>query len=98
DRVLLAGAFGSYVGAGAARAIGLIPPVPLDRVETVGNAAGRGSRMALTSTDARRRAETLARRVEYVELSSDTAFADAFMDAMCFPAFDALVALDEGVP
>jgi len=86
ERVYLAGAFGTYVGAAAAQAVGLIPPVPLDRVASVGNAAGRGSLMALASTDVRRAAEQLARRIEYVELSSDPGFTDAFMDAMVFPA------------
>jgi len=86
ERVYLAGAFGTYVGAAAAQAVGLIPPVPLERVASVGNAAGRGSLMALASTDVRRAAEQLARRIEYVELSSDPGFTDAFMDAMIFPA------------
>jgi uncharacterized 2Fe-2S/4Fe-4S cluster protein (DUF4445 family) len=85
DRIYLAGAFGSYVSPAAARDIGLIPPLPLSRIESVGNAAGRGSRLALASTDARRRAEALARHIEYVELSSDPAFTDAFMEAMAFP-------------
>ena len=85
ERVCLAGAFGSYITPEAARTIGLLPPVPLARVEGVGNAAGRGSLMALASTDVRREAETLARRIEYVELSADPTFTDAFMDAMAFP-------------
>ncbi|HET7768494.1 MAG TPA: ASKHA domain-containing protein [Chloroflexota bacterium] len=86
DQVILAGAFGSYLDPAAARTIGLIPPVPLHRVHAAGNAAGRGAALALASVDSRRRVEALARRITYVELSSDVAFNDAFMDAMCFSA------------
>jgi uncharacterized 2Fe-2S/4Fe-4S cluster protein (DUF4445 family) len=85
SQVYLAGAFGTYIGVAAARAIGLIPPVALERIAGVGNAAGRGSRMALASVDVRRRAEALAKRIEYVELSAHAGFTDAFMDAMVFP-------------
>jgi uncharacterized 2Fe-2S/4Fe-4S cluster protein (DUF4445 family) len=94
ERISLAGAFGSYVSPVAARAIGLIPPLPLARVESVGNAAGRGSRLALASVEARRRAEALARRIEYVELSADPRFTDAFMEAMAFPDLETLAGLD----
>lgn len=89
-RVYLAGAFGNYVSAASARAIGLLPPVPLARVESVGNAAGRGSRMALASVEVRRRAEALPRRIEYVELSAHPGFTDAFMAAMAFPSLEEL--------
>ncbi|MBI3971407.1 MAG: DUF4445 domain-containing protein [Chloroflexi bacterium] len=93
-RIYLAGAFGSYVSAAAARAIGLIPPVPLQRVESVGNAAGRGSRMALASVEARRRAETLARRIEYLELSAHLGFTEQFMESMVFPELHDLCAAE----
>ncbi|MAG36393.1 MAG: hypothetical protein CL878_09135 [Dehalococcoidia bacterium] len=86
--IYLAGAFGSYLSPKAALAIGLLPPVPSDRVQAVGNAAGRGSRMALASVRHRRRAEQLATTIRYVELSARPDFQDAFMEAMLFPSDD----------
>jgi uncharacterized 2Fe-2S/4Fe-4S cluster protein (DUF4445 family) len=41
--------------------------------------------MALISVRERHRAERLAHRVDYVELSSNPDFRDEYMDAMYFP-------------
>jgi uncharacterized 2Fe-2S/4Fe-4S cluster protein (DUF4445 family) len=41
--------------------------------------------MALLSLDARREAQELAKRVEYVELGADPAFQDEFLKATYLP-------------
>lgn len=92
ERVLLAGAFGSYISPASARTIGLVPPFSLSRLASVGNAASVGARMALLSMDARRQAEELARRVEHVELANRPDFQEEFMNAMYFPPLEALSA------
>ena len=86
DRVLLAGAFGSYIDPARALAIGLLPPVPVSAVKAVGNAAGHGARMCLLSLTSRVRATDLPGSVHYVELSAVPDFQDQFGDAMGFPA------------
>ncbi|BCW99460.1 MAG: ferredoxin [Armatimonadota bacterium] len=83
--VLLAGAFGNFVRPSSARRIGLLPAVPLNRIRSVGNAAGVGAQMALLSHAERRQAQRLRSRVRYVELSGSPDFRDAYMDAMFFP-------------
>ncbi len=88
DRVLLAGAFGSYIDPARALAIGLLPPVPVAAVEAIGNAAGHGARMCLLSLTSRVRATDLPGHVHYVELSAVPDFQDQFGDAMGFPAPD----------
>ena len=85
DEVLLGGAFGTYIHPAAARAIGLVPAVSLDRVRAVGNTAGEGAKIALLSTRERKAAEEISRRVEYIELSGRTDFNDLFMAALAFP-------------
>ncbi|MCL6478398.1 MAG: ASKHA domain-containing protein [Peptococcaceae bacterium] len=85
DRVLLAGAFGNYIKKESALAIGLLPPVPPERIRSVGNAAGAGARLALASVTERARAMELARRVEHVELSARKDFQQAFIGALNFP-------------
>ena len=85
DRVILAGAFGSYINKESALALGLFPDCNLERVYAVGNAAGDGARIALLNVDKRREAEEIARRVEYVELTVEPGFQEAFMEAMYFP-------------
>jgi len=85
DRVLLAGAFGNYIRRESALAVGLIPQLPLERIRSIGNAAGVGAQMALLSTFERQRAERLARKVEYIELSSSKEFPTEYAEAMFFP-------------
>jgi len=85
-RVFLAGAFGNFIDRRSALAVGLLPPtIPLERIQGVGNAAGQGSRMALLSTSIRKRSETVARQVEYFELSKHPRFEEIFIDSLAFP-------------
>jgi len=90
QEVLLAGAFGSYIHPDAARIIGLVPAVPLDRIRAVGNAAGEGAKIALLSYREREAAEAMPSRVEYIELSGREDFNDIFMGVLGFPPLDSL--------
>ena len=78
DRVLLAGAFGSFIRKESACAIGLLPPELLDRIETVGNAAASGSRMIALSREAFRQSEELCRQVRGLHLESVPGFSRCF--------------------
>ncbi len=84
DRVILAGAFGSYVDPASAMAIGLFPPCDLENVKAVGNAAGYGARMALLSKAMRTEAARIARAVKYVELTTDPEFGAIFVSSTRF--------------
>jgi uncharacterized 2Fe-2S/4Fe-4S cluster protein (DUF4445 family) len=82
-RLLLAGAFGNFIDRRSALGIAMLPPeIPLDRIQGVGNAAGQGSRMALLSRTVRERAERLAGRVEYFELSKHPQFEEIFVESL----------------
>ena len=85
DRVVLAGAFGSFISPYHAMVLGLIPDCDLDRVSAVGNAAGDGARMALLNCDLRKEAARLARWVRYVETPLETSFQDEFVAALAIP-------------
>ena len=85
QEVLLAGAFGSYLNPASARAIGLVPGVPLERIRAVGNAAGEGARIALVSRHEREAAGQMPQYVEYVELSGHPAFDHLFTESLAFP-------------
>lgn len=87
-QVLLAGSFGTYINPASARVIGLVPPVPVDRIVAVGNAAGEGAKMALLSFRERLMAFDLLGRVEYVELSGQEGFNEAFLTAVRFPELE----------
>jgi len=85
DKVILAGAFGSYIDKESAAVIGLFPDCAPENVYAVGNAAGDGARMALLNTDKRKEADLMARRVEYVELTVEPDFNNTFTQALTFP-------------
>lgn len=82
DAVLLAGAFGTYLRPESALAVGLLPPVALEKVRPIGNAAAAGTKLVLLSREARERVEALARRTQHVELATHPDFEEIFMTAM----------------
>ncbi|MFH1824166.1 MAG: ASKHA domain-containing protein [Candidatus Firestonebacteria bacterium] len=86
--VLIAGAFGNYIRAEKALAIGLIPQISLEKIIFCGNAAEEGARKALVSVDSRKEAEEIAKNVKYVDLSSSPCFQDIFADSMMFPKIE----------
>lgn len=78
DRVIIAGAFGSYIDVANAVAIGMLPALPLDRFKQVGNAAGIGAKSALLSRSKRAEAQALHGRVNYLELAQYPKFGYIF--------------------
>lgn len=84
DTVYLAGAFGTYLKPESAVKIGLLPPLPIGRIYSVGNAAGEGSKLALLDKDMREIAEGVSRKISYIELSSRRDFQEKFMEFMYF--------------
>ncbi|MFC1902147.1 ASKHA domain-containing protein [Chloroflexota bacterium] len=85
DKIILAGAFGTYIDKEAAAVIGLFPDCAGEKVAAVGNAAGDGARIALLNVDKRTEAGKVARQVEYVELAAEPDFTRLFSQAMWFP-------------
>ncbi|NQV86915.1 MAG: ATP-binding protein, partial [Woeseiaceae bacterium] len=85
DRIRLAGAFGSHIDTKYAMVLGLIPDCDLDRVESAGNAAGTGARIALLNVAARGDIEAIVRKVEKIETAVEPKFQEYFVDAMAFP-------------
>jgi uncharacterized 2Fe-2S/4Fe-4S cluster protein (DUF4445 family) len=85
DRILLAGAFGSYIDPLHAMVLGMIPDCDLARVHAVGNAAGDGARIALLNVQQRQEAIRLAGWVEHVQTATAADFQDEFVAAMALP-------------
>ncbi|HZO43936.1 MAG TPA: ASKHA domain-containing protein [Methylomirabilota bacterium] len=83
--LMLAGGFGNYVSIDSALRIGLIPPLPRERIRYVGNAASLGAQLCLVSETERARAETIATRIEHVSLAAHPDFEGIFVDCMNFP-------------
>src|SRR2546429_9339194 len=83
--LMLAGGFGNYVSISSALRIGLIPPLPKEKIRYVGNAASLGAQLCLVSETERQRAESVAARIEHVSLAAHPDFERIFVEAMNFP-------------
>lgn len=98
-RILLAGAFGSYIDPKYAMILGLIPDCDLSRVSAVGNAAGDGARIALLNRGQRADAATMVQAIRYIETATDADFQTAFVEAIHMPnAVDAFPHLADILP
>jgi uncharacterized 2Fe-2S/4Fe-4S cluster protein (DUF4445 family) len=88
DRILLAGAFGSYTSKESSKIIGLYPDVPLNKVKTIGNGAGAGAIFSLLSGEKRKDAQMISESAHYVELTVTPGFEEELMSAMYLPHQD----------
>jgi uncharacterized 2Fe-2S/4Fe-4S cluster protein (DUF4445 family) len=79
-QVVIAGAFGSYIDLSSAVTIGLLPPLPLNHFHQVGNAAGIGAKLALTSLTRREEARDIVSRIRYIELAGNRDFKQTFLE------------------
>ena len=88
EQVLIGGSFGKYINVEKAIEIGLLPDLPWDKFQFLGNTAVQGAYLALLDSHARQRIKEIAARMTYIELSADNTFYDAFMSALFLPHTD----------
>ena len=85
QQMLIGGSFGQYINVENAIKIGLLPDLPWDRFNFLGNTSVLGSYMALLSYEAREQIRAISEKMTYVELSADNTFFDAFTAALFLP-------------
>ena len=85
DRIGFAGAFGSHIDVKYAMVLGLIPDCNLDKVGSVGNAAGTGARIALLNFPSRLEIGEILPKVEKIETAIEPKFQEYFIEAMALP-------------
>ena len=83
-QVLLAGAFGNYLNPASACKIGMIPPVLMDRIRPIGNAAGAGAKLCSLAASEFDSARHLAASTEFLELAALPDFQDTYVDCLSF--------------
>jgi uncharacterized 2Fe-2S/4Fe-4S cluster protein (DUF4445 family) len=87
-RIFVAGGFGTYLNIDNAISIGLLPDLDRKRFIFVGNSSLAGSRQILLSYDAMKKANDIARKITYFELSVDPGYMDEYVAALFFPHTD----------
>jgi len=85
QRMYVAGGFGAHLDIEKAVFIGLLPDIARERIQFIGNSSLAGARLALLSVDAFKRAEDIARRMTYFELSVHPEFMNEFVAALFLP-------------
>jgi uncharacterized 2Fe-2S/4Fe-4S cluster protein (DUF4445 family) len=85
DKVKIAGAFGTHVDTVKALIMGLFPDCAIEKIHSIGNAAGDGCRAALLNTAKRAEADWCSQHVEYIELTLADSFQTDFVEAMEVP-------------
>ena len=88
DKILIAGGFGNYLNIPDAVRLGLLPDLPIEKYEFVGNTSLKGAELALISQDAWKQAEMIGKMMTYLELSVGNLFMDEFMQATFLPHTD----------
>lgn len=84
SRLLIAGAFGSFINRADALRIGMFPEMDVDDIEVVGNAAGAGAMLALMREDFFEKAREIAASARVLDLASHPRFQETFINALSF--------------
>lgn len=84
DAFYLAGGFGSHLNVENSAYIGLIPKEVADKVTVVGNSSLAGSVRYLLEVNGAKEVEALRTTCEYIELSSNMKFNEAYVMGMTF--------------
>jgi uncharacterized 2Fe-2S/4Fe-4S cluster protein (DUF4445 family) len=86
EHIYLAGAFGNYINADNAIAIGLFPDAK-EKAVKIGNGALAGARQMLLSQDKRQEAEDIVRKIKHLKPNEEDGFFDAFVDGIRFESW-----------
>jgi len=85
ESVIIAGAFGSYINLVNAVDMGMLPSMPNATYRQVGNGATAGAKMIILSVDERKRAEEIAAKTDYIELTTNPGFNRKFAQGINLP-------------
>jgi len=88
EAIYVAGGFGNFLNIRQAVTIGMLPDVPLERIQFVGNTSIAGAKTVLLSREALRTAEKIAESMTYFDLMSHPTYMDEFIRAGFLPHTD----------
>lgn len=84
----VAGTFGSFINPQSAISIGMLPDIPLDRFEVLGNSSLEGAAKLLVNPDLFDEIEEIRQRLTYIELNVNQEFMNIFSGAKFYPHTD----------
>jgi uncharacterized 2Fe-2S/4Fe-4S cluster protein (DUF4445 family) len=88
DAIYIAGGFGNFLNVQQAVTVGMLPDVPLEKIQFVGNTSIAGAKTVLLSRKALETAEQIAKGMTYFDLMSYPGYMDEFVRANFLPHTD----------
>ena len=88
SKFYVAGTFGSFIDPKSAIAIGMLPDIPLNRFEVLGNSSLEGATKLLMEPRAFDEIEVIRQGITYIELNVNQAFMNIFSGAKFYPHTD----------
>ena len=88
ERFLVAGTFGEYIQPESAITIGMLPDLPREKYQVLGNSSLEGATRVLTSPGTLEAIDTIRDRITYIELNVNQDFMQRFSAAKFLPHTD----------
>ncbi|MBF0209807.1 MAG: DUF4445 domain-containing protein [Desulfamplus sp.] len=89
EKFYVAGTFGSFINPKSAISIGMLPDIPIDKFEVVGNSSLEGASKFLLNPDSFDEIEVIRQAITYIELNVNQEFMNIFSGAKFYPHTDA---------
>ncbi|MGD2094965.1 MAG: ASKHA domain-containing protein [Phycisphaerales bacterium] len=88
EAIYLAGGFGNFLNVSQAVTIGMLPDIPIEKIQFVGNTSIAGAKTVMLSRKALEAAEEIAKSMTYFDLMSHTGYMEEFTRANFLPHTD----------
>jgi len=88
QKIYIAGGFGNRLDVGSCVSIGLLPDVPANRIEFIGNSSLAGAKLIMLSREMLEEVHAIRDQISYQELMVDPAYMDKFTSACFLPHTD----------
>ncbi len=85
SRVYIAGGFGKFLDVEKAIILGMLPELPKDKFEYMGNTSIIGASLCILSQKMRAEAEEISKKMTYLELSVSRSFMDDYVSGLFIP-------------
>jgi len=85
SKIYIAGGFGKFLDYQKAIILGMLPEIPEDKFEYLGNTSIKGAYLCTLSQRLRVEAEEIAKKMTYVELSVSRSFMDEYVSGLFIP-------------
>ncbi|NOX34833.1 MAG: ATP-binding protein [Deltaproteobacteria bacterium] len=88
EKFYVAGTFGSFINPVSAISIGMLPDIPVNTFEVLGNSSLGGAKELLKNPDAFERIMNIRQSITYIELNVNQEFMNMFSGAKFYPHTD----------